>query len=176
MDTVFGLSPSNSAATADGPPRRPITSRDLHIGKLDITFCKVLQEAKRDVAALSPYSHNVSMARKPDDYDETAAQMKANILWLEKRSGLERTEFANRMGLSYGAYKNALDRPGFRTKYLVKLAKSLDVSMDFVCGLTTELRPLSPQTIREATFWELTQAAPGKIEPEREIRKRKSTN
>jgi hypothetical protein len=80
------------------------------------------------------------------------------VKWLESQTDEQRQDFARRMGLTYGAYKNALERGSFRTTHLIKLALSLDVSLDFICGLTDDVRSVAPRQ-QEKTFWEMQKTA-----------------
>lgn len=166
VETLPGLisslmSSDRPPATAFGPPNKKIKSSILRMMEDDITFCEVKQVAKCTDAQFLPFSQNVIMAKRQSAIDEkrelatrTAERVRAlELLYRELRPSCTREEFAAKMGLSYGAYKNALDRGGFRMPNLIKLAKSLDVSMDYICGLTDSIEPLSPR-LPEPTLWE----------------------
>lgn len=76
-----------------------------------------------------------------------------NILWLERQSGQERTAFAARMGMTYQGYISAIRRGRFQLQHLCALARSLDISLDFLAGLHDEPTPLARN--RAQTFWEI---------------------
>lgn len=167
IETVFGrtLRPDSlesAPAKADGSPRKEITSTLLRMDTSGITFRNMLQEAKSADASKPAISHNVGMAtvqRKQKAKDELGRTVIDRVLWLEQRmrniegADFARSAFAERMSLTYGAYKNALARGGFRAVNLALLARSLDVSLDFICGLTDECRPLTEKRPRP-TLWE----------------------
>ena len=118
-----------------------------------ITFCNAKQASKRPSAIAFRLSQNVKMAAQPKEESVVALnEVAGRVAWLEQRMSESRTDFAARMGLSYGAYKNALPRGSFRMVNLIKLAKSLDVSLDFICALSNKPKPIRTSEI-PATFW-----------------------
>ena len=151
--TVLGRAPSFSASAA-GPPKRVIKSSGLHIETRDITFCNMAQTTFCDDDLLIPSLQTAPMARLSSQ-DKAMGQLTIDrVKWLESQTDEQRGDFARRMGLTYGAYKNALERGSFRTVNLIKLAVSLDVSLDFICGLTDDLRSVAPRR-QQKTFWEI---------------------
>jgi hypothetical protein len=172
IETVLGRtirpdSLESSAANAAGPSTKEITSCLLRMDTSAITFRNMLQEAKRADASENHFSHNVGMiaARKKQEAKaEVGRTIIDRVLWLEQRmkniegDDFARSAFAERMGLTYGAYKNSLTRGGFRVVNLTLLAKSLDVSLDFICGLTDECKPLAERQPRP-TLWDAQKAS-----------------
>lgn len=165
--TVRPASTDSASAKAAGPPHNEIKSLFLNIGDSTITFRNMLQDAKCADAPESSFSHNVGMTavrKKQEAKEELNKTVIDRVLWLEQRmravegDDFTRDAFAERMGLTYGAYKNALSRGGFRVVNLTLLAQSLDVSLDFICGLIDECKPLAERRPRP-TLWEAEKIA-----------------
>ena len=158
IETVFDRTPGKSCAKADGPPNREITSVMSLMDNSDITNCNVPQASKCAGAAGNRISHAVSMkkleVKKIDGavLDRRAAERVAQI---EDHMDEDRKVFAARMGLSYGAYKNALSRKKFTGTSLLNLAVDIDASLDFVCGFVNEPRHLRAAKAVK-TFWDKT--------------------
>lgn len=151
IDTECGLRPS-LRLTALGPPRDETDLSSLRITSRRITYCDVLQAIKSDAAVPCQISHHVSMTRRSEA--EIADQMVANIQWLFDESGETKKAFAERMGMTYGAFYLAMQRKSFKSEHIVALAQSLDISMDFISGLITEVQPLRPVQPSRPTFWD----------------------
>ncbi|KKL53868.1 hypothetical protein LCGC14_2271100 [marine sediment metagenome] len=171
IETVFDRTPGKSCAKADGPPNREITSVISLMGNSDITNCNAPQASKCDAANFRVLSQSVSMSKSTDQKEKAAARQKEKaaarikaaalnraaaerVAYLEKRSGDNRKTFAKRMGLDYGAYKNALGRKRFTGASLMSLALSLEASLDYVAALTNEAAPLNRPN-KPKTFWEM---------------------
>lgn len=155
--TALGRAPS-LPASAEHPPKRVIKSSGLHIDPSHITFRYVRQTTNCDNDVLTLPAQNVRMARLSSHDREMGQVTVDRVKWLESQTDEQRQDFARRMGLTYGAYKNALERGSFRTTHLIKLALSLDVSLDFICGLTDDVRSVAPRQ-QEKTFWEMQKTA-----------------
>lgn len=69
-------------------------------------------------------------------------------------SGETPTEFAARMGLKYNAFNEGLQRQSFALHSVILLAENLNVSLDYLCGLTEEPSPIkAAKPTRD--FWEI---------------------
>ena len=163
IEMVFDRTPGKCRAKADGPPNREIMSVVSSMGNSDITKCNVSQASKCDAVIFRVLSQSVDMSKSSDKQDKAAALIRAaalnraaadRVASLEKLSGDDRKTFARRMGLTYGAYKNALSRKQFTGAGLMSLALSLEASLDYVTALTDEAAPLN-RPAKPKTFWEM---------------------
>lgn len=156
IETALCDRPSNSAR-AEGPPRRPMMSLAFIVGQTDITISDIQASIKSDAALLARPSQNVAMPDKGSDREadrDLRAKMAERVLALLSESGLNKTDFAKRMGLEYNAFKRGEDNKSFAVHSVIRLADSFDVSMDYLCGLTDEPAPVKgPKS--EPDFWQL---------------------
>ena len=73
------------------------------------------------------------------------------LLALAQAQGETKTAFAARMGMSYPNLKARLKNQSFSVHSLIRLAESLSVSLDFICGRNDRPESISerPKTLLE---------------------------
>lgn len=90
----------------------------------------------------------------PKQNKQLRAQAADRVRWLWEQSGEPATDFAARMGTDYKTFKAGLDRRSFALHHLMLLAQSLNLTLDFICGLTDEPARISKPEKRP-DFWQM---------------------
>jgi hypothetical protein len=99
-------------------------------------------------------SHVIENKKETDASWRLPPQAIKNIEALRANLGENHTDFAKRMGMKYNAYDNAMKRRRFALRRLYMLARSADVTLDFLVGLTAHARPIELPGDRPPTLWE----------------------
>ena len=144
--------------TRTGPPNRLTISCADSMGNSDIRFSEAVQAGKADVG-IPPILRKIQqkMPGRVTSIPEQQAlrqRIAERVIWLFEESGESPTEFGKRLGMKYNTFKGALSEKSFPIHRVVLLAESLNVSLDFICGITEEPRP-AKQEAPIADFWEL---------------------
>lgn len=122
-------------------------------------------------------SQNVIMAiGTVDDLSdkELRASVAERVKWLlavAESRGETKTAFAERMGMSYPNLKARLKSKSFSIHSLIRLAESLNVSLDFICGREDRLSAAAerPRTLVEMLAAEEEQPAESEQLPQRKV-------
>lgn len=167
LETALCTSPS-SAAKAEGPPKRSTTSfSDLRIKVNDINCSDMTQAENIDSDEKPELSQNVIMLRADNRIDQKR-DMKAAIMARVENVRLELgqtpTAFAKRMGVAYKDYKGWVDRESIDLPSVVRLALSLNLSLDYLCCVIDE--PHRPTRDVEAPDYWASKAAIEKGRPQ----------
>ena len=164
-DCEIGLGrPRNSLSRrpkALGPPKRATTPRissalvirDMHIKLLDM-----LQAQNLDNAAKPKRYQNILMAARtsPADSDQDLRKKIAHrVRALFDASGESPTDFAARMGMEYKQFWYAVKAESFKQANLVRLAASLNLSLDYICCLTDTPVHLGRSQSMQPDYWAL---------------------
>ena len=76
-----------------------------------------------------------------DEKRDIRAAVMARVEALRAEIGETITVFAARMGVEYKDYKGWVERESIELAYLVKLAQTLNVSLDYLCCITDDPHP-----------------------------------
>ncbi len=95
----------------------------------------------------------------PADSDQDVREKIARrVLSLFEASGESPTEFAARMGMEYKKFWYAVNAKSFKQANLVRLARSLNLSLDYICCLTDVPVHLGHVQSAQPDYWALQAA------------------
>lgn len=117
----------------------------------------MMQHKNIDMVGCKKTSQNVVMFPKANRIDEKRdikAAVMARVENVRLEIGETQTEFARRMGVEYKDYKGWVARESIDLPYVIKLAQTLNVSLDYLCCIIDEPHPPAHRAPAR-DFWSL---------------------
>ena len=93
-------------------------------------------------------------ANRIDEKRDIKAAVMARVENVRLEIDETQTEFAARMGVDYKDYKGWIKRESIELPPVIKLAQSLNISLDYLCCITDEPHPPANRTPAR-DFWSL---------------------
>jgi hypothetical protein len=116
-----------------------------------------MQTKNIDIAGKAALSQNVVMlhpANRIDEKRDIKAAIMARVENVRQDIGETITIFAARMDAGYKDYKGWHERESIDLPYVVKLAQSLNISLDYLCCVIDEPHPPSREPLVQ-DYWAL---------------------